>query len=363
MSIASFLSTRRRMIAICALSALMHAAVIGWVGGQLGPREFAGDEPGPIVAVMLKAPAPPQAPKPAAQPEPAAPPKTPRRAPRPAPEAFAEPALETVAEAALPLPDLAPETLALPELAAAPEPQAEPQPEPQPEPEAGQRYRVSLPPSSRLSFDVARKDAKGAEYHGASEMVWQPAGDSYRLSADIFLNVLITRVNVGRVSSEGALTEEGIVPRRMLEKRMGRAETATHFDPEGKRITFSRSERTVPLAPGAQDRASVPFQLAGIARADSAQLAAGVEIQVGSERDATRYSFVLAGEEEIDTPMGRLSTWRLVRAPRPGSYSGRLDLWLAPQHGWLPVQIRTTEANGAVTTQTIRTIVTDTGNG
>jgi hypothetical protein len=214
-----------------------------------------------------------------------------------------------------------------------------------------------------MSYDVTRKDAKGSEFSGTSEVAWRRDGASYQVSAETFLNALIARVAVMRSTSEGAVTEDGIVPRRMLEKRMGRAETATHFDLEGKRITFSRSERNVPLAVGAQDRASLPFQLAGIARADSAQLSAGVEIQVGSERDASPYAFVVAGEETIDTPMGRVETWRLTRAPRAGSYSARLDIWLAPQHGWMPVQVRSMEANGAVTTQTIRKIVaTDTGS-
>jgi hypothetical protein len=215
-----------------------------------------------------------------------------------------------------------------------------------------------------MSYDVTRKDGKGSEYSGSSEVQWQRDGERYMVDAVTFLNALITRVSVMHSTSEGAITDDGIVPRRMLEKRMGRAETATHFDPQAQKITFSRSERSVALAPGAQDRASLQFQLAGIARADIAQLAAGVEVQVGGERDASPYTFVLAGEETLDTPIGRLATWRLTRAPRAGSYSARIDIWLAPQYGWLPVQVRSLEANGAVTTQTIRKIVvTDAEHG
>lgn len=361
MTIASFLSSRRRVIAVCAASALLHAVAIGWAGQHWQPAEHrAMEEPAPIVAVMLKAPAPPAAPRPPVPVRKAAPP-APAPGPVRRPQPAAEPVLadaQELAAAPVPLPELAADALALPEIEAPAEAQ------PQPEPATPVRYRVSLPPSSQLTYDVTRKDAKGAEFSGASEVLWQHAGGSYKVSAQTFLNALITRVGVMRSSSEGTITEDGIVPRRMLEKRMGRAETATHFDPAAGRITFSRSERSVALMGGAQDRASLQFQLAGIARADSAQLSAGVEIQVGSERDATPYAFVLAGEETIDTPIGRLATWRLTRAPRPGSYSARLDIWLAPQHDWLPVQVRSLEPSGAVTTQTIRKIVvTDTGNG
>jgi hypothetical protein len=36
----------------------------------------------------------------------------------------------------------------------------------------------------------------------------------------------------------------------------------------------------------------------------------------------------------------------VVRAPRPGSYEQKLDIWLAPQHWWYPVRLRFTETNG-----------------
>jgi hypothetical protein len=54
--------------------------------------------------------------------------------------------------------------------------------------------------------------------------------------------------------------------------------------------------------------------------------------------------------------MGRVLTWHLSRPPKPGSYSARLDIWLAPGLNWFPVQIRNTEANGALTTQTVTRI-------
>ena len=108
--------------------------------------------------------------------------------------------------------------------------------------------------------------------------------------------------------------------------------------------------------------ARVPLQLAAIARADPSQLAGDIDIQVGEERDATVYRFVVVGKEEIDTKRGKLQVVHLSRPPKEGSYRTRLDIWLAPARGWYPVQIRSTEASGAVTTQTVNNIaVTDTG--
>ena len=110
------------------------------------------------------------------------------------------------------------------------------------------------------------------------------------------------------------------------------------------------------------DKASVPLQLAAIARGDPAQLAGDIDIQVGEDREAVVFRFVVVGQEEIETKLGKLQTVRLSRPPKEGSYRSRLDVWLAPGRGWYPVQIRNTEANGAVTTQTVNNIaLTDTG--
>jgi hypothetical protein len=132
--------------------------------------------------------------------------------------------------------------------------------------------------------------------------------------------------------------------------------TATHFNRDNSAITFSASEKSYPLVPGAQDKATVPFQLAGIGRADVNQFSGHIDMMVGEDKDASMYRFELVGEDEIDTGVGRLVTWHLTRPPKPGTYSSRLDVWLAPSVGWYPVQIRNTEGNGAVTTQTVSSI-------
>ena len=217
----------------------------------------------------------------------------------------------------------------------------------------GRRYRASLPPPAELTLDVSRIDAQGGSWTGQAVLEWRLDGAAYRLQY---------RGGVAEMASEGRVGAAGIIPRTMTEKRRNRARTATHFDEQGN-ITFSAAQAAVPMQRGAQDRATLPLQLAAIARADAAQLVAGVAILVGAEKDATLYRFVVQGQEEIETGIGKLATWRLARVPPPGTYNARLDIWLAPGYEWYPVQLRSTEANGTVTTQTIRKIVvTDAGN-
>jgi hypothetical protein len=170
------------------------------------------------------------------------------------------------------------------------------------------------------------------------------------------VSLLITRLNLLVIRSEGTIDDFGIAPTTATEKRARRAETATHFNRDAGTISFSASERSYPLLVGAQDQATVPFQLGGIGRADVNQLGSDIDMQVGEAREANIFRFQLVGEEELDTRMGKLVTWHLSRPPKPGSYSSRLDIWLAPGMNWYPVQIRNTEASGALTTQTVSKI-------
>jgi len=306
------------------------------------------------------APAPPPEPQPLPLPPSAPPPPLPEIAPLPA--ELGTPAFTGATDtASAPAPaDPAAGGEGVAPVAAAPAPQpapaeSAPPPVPPPEPEQ-RRYTVDMPPPARITLDVARTDADGTQWSGEALLAWQSNADTYRVQVEAGIRVVFTRVNLVVLTSEGAVAATGFAPIKMTEKRRGRSLTATHFDWSGNRITFSGSQASYPLLPGAQDKASVPLQLSAIARGDARQLKGDIDIQVGEDRDASVYRFQVVGQEQIDTKLGRLQTWHLTRPPKPGSYKSRLDIWLAPEHGWYPVQIRNTESSGAVTTQTVNNI-------
>jgi hypothetical protein len=240
---------------------------------------------------------------------------------------------------------------------AAPQAQAEPAPQPQPAAPEARRYKVDMPPSADITLDVARTDANGTKWSGDALLSWRVTPSGYRVKIEAGIRVVFAHVNLLTLTSEGTVGDEGFVPTLMTEKRRGRAMTATHFNRKDGTLTFSASSLKYPLVPGAQDKASVPLQLTAIARGDSKQLSGNIDILVGEDRDASVFTFTVAGQEHIDTPLGRIATWHIVRPPKPGSYNSRLELWLAPGYGWYPVQIRNVEASGAVTTQTASKIV------
>ncbi|MDB5960205.1 MAG: hypothetical protein JWP59_1499 [Massilia sp.] len=227
---------------------------------------------------------------------------------------------------------------------------------PLPAPIVGKAYRTEVPPSARILLDVARKDADGTVWHGEAAMNWRLDNGRYRLKLEAGIRVLVTRVNLVVLESAGQVDAAGFVPRTMTEKRRGRAATSTQFDAEGNKMTFSASPASYAIVPGTQDKATVPLQLAAIARGDSAQLQGNIDMLVGEDKDASVFRFVLVGQTEIDTPIGRLATWHMSRPPRPGFYNSQLDIWLAPSLGWLPVRIDNIESSGATTTQTVKNI-------
>ena len=374
MGIASYIAGRRRALVLGTLIVLLHALLFAWMGGYAGlPRTIARPDADMVQTRLLPEPAtPPPDAAPLPQPTPLPPPPLPELPPTPLPEPLPEPG-PVLADDAIG-PPVAPGTggagegmpaagEAAPALAAtpapAPAPDPAPLPEPQPEP---RRYKVDMPPPAKMTMDVARTDKDGTQWSGEAQLDWTYRDDTYHINFEAGIRVVFTRVNLAVLSSDGAVAATGFAPIRMTEKRRGRALTATHFDWGGNKISFSASQKSFPLAAGAQDKASVPLQLAAIARGDVAQLSGNIDMLVGEDRDAAVFRFIVIGQEEIDTRLGKLQTWHLARPPKEGSYRSRLDVWLAPAHGWYPVQIRNTEANGAVTTQTVNNIaLSDTG--
>ncbi len=376
MSLAASLISRSSVVVLCLASLLLHILTISWVGGQIDQRKPPSAKPAPATIVAQLRTAPPREAiavvQPKAVPKPAAPVRKPvpkAEVPEPveqsehaAPSEAADastgeagqmdaPRTGAVAPPAAVPPD------AVPAAPAAAEP-VENAVAPPVVPAGPRRFKVSLPPSAELVLEIRRKDADGALWNGAGAIIWQNNGATYKIAVEAGLSMIVTRINLYVLTSEGTIGADGIAPQLSTEKRRGRSQTATHFNQQEGRITFSSSERAYPLTPGTQDKGSLPLQLAGIGRADPGQLSGDIEIMVGEDKDANMFRFIVVGQEELETKLGKLMTWHLSRPPRPGTYNSKLEIWLAPERDWYPVQIRNTEANGAVTTQIVTKIVT-----
>lgn len=225
--------------------------------------------------------------------------------------------------------------------------------------EGPQTYPIRPPQTGTISMRIVRTEPNKNPTFGEGELNWEFKNAHYKMNIEAKLDLLFTSLNLYQLHSEGSIDVYGITPASSTEKRRNRSETATHFDHAKKSVSFSASNKSTEIQNGAQDKASFIMQLAGIGNAEPDKFQPGREIrlQVAEERDVATFVFVVTALEEVETKMGKIMAWHVVRPPRPGTYNSKLEVWLAPEQYWYPIQIRNTESNGAVTTQTATKIV------
>ncbi|SFC46154.1 DUF3108 domain-containing protein [Massilia yuzhufengensis] len=303
----AILARHRRLLALGALSLLLHLMALAWVDLRIdAPPVLAGRQDLAVRLVQPAPPAPAAAAAPAAMLPDTAAPLAPADEVRPAPPP------QTASTAATP--------------AQGGEPVQMPS-----------RYRVSMPPSAVLTYEVS----DGSGVTGDASLDWSTDGVQYRLAMDGIL---------GRIDSEGGTDDAGIAPLR-ASYRIGSGSASVAFERERRAIVFESVGRSAQDTPGSQDGASLLMQLAGIGLADPDQLQDAVDVYVGRADGAAVERYQVLGREQLETPLGGMETLHLARTG-----SVRTEIWLAPGQGWLPVQLRTTAQDGSLRTQTIKQI-------
>lgn len=146
-----------------------------------------------------------------------------------------------------------------------------------------------------------------------------------------------------RLMSRGAVSGDGLRPQR-FEGRRGASdeiEIAADFDWSARRLTIMHDGKTesLPLPRRAQDRLSVMYQFMYLAP-QSGQVA----VAVTNGRSLDRYSYDVTAGVEQDTVLGRLRTVHLVKQHAPGESEN--EIWLAPEHGYVPVRMIIVERDG-----------------
>jgi hypothetical protein len=148
-----------------------------------------------------------------------------------------------------------------------------------------------------------------------------------------------------RFVSSGRIAEQGLQPERFEGSRGANdaRRVTAEFDWGSARLTLSHDGKNdnVGLPAGTQDRLSIMYQLMFLAHDKLQRL----DFAMTNGRKLDRYTYVATPNAEIDTPLGRMTTLHLVRQRNAGD-SGT-EIWLAPQHGYLPVRLVIRESDGA----------------
>jgi len=347
--IAVHLARHRRLLALGALSLLLHLLALAWIGGR---RDLdARQAPGVALALRLDrsaATTPSAAPQAAAEPAPST---TPVPAPAAQDSVVAAdsgaslPPLQSLVPAA-PEAGQAAQPAALPGRAASPAPPALGDPRGAAVRQMPGRYQVRMPPPARLTYAVTRtRPGRAPQAGDEAQLVWEAGAGRYQLRVEGVLGLL---------ESEGGGDDAGIAPVQASEHQDDGSDRITRFDRAAGRIASNGADD--PLYLGSQDRASLLMQLAGMGMAAPEQMQGVIEVMVGGPDGAQATRFEVMGPERLATGAGSLATVRLAEVTEPGRR--RLELWLAPERNWMPVQLRVTEPDGSVANQVVTSIDT-----
>ena len=200
--------------------------------------------------------------------------------------------------------------------------------------------KFSIPPSGELNYDTF--------YNGVQNQPgtihWISDGQTYEMVVSVPLPFLGTF----SYASQGHVDAFGLAPDQYKEKRGRRPEDVTIFNRAAKQIAFTKTPTTLALPDGAQDRFSVVMQLSSLVRGDPDAYQPGVTRQffVTDNDSGQIWPIETIGDETVQTRGGYVEARHFMRLPRHDGDRRRIDVWLAPSLGWLPVRILQTEPNG-----------------
>lgn len=200
--------------------------------------------------------------------------------------------------------------------------------------------KFSVPPSGELRYDTLVNGVMNQ----TGTIHWTNDGQHYEMVVSIPLPFVGPYV----YSSKGHIDTFGIAPDQYSEQRGRRAADIAVFNRETRQIVYTRTPNSQPLADGAQDRFSVVMQLSSLVRGSPDQYKPGVTRQFSvADNDSNEvWALETVGDENVQSRGGFTTARHFTRLPRREGDKRKLDIWLAPALGWLPVRILQTEPNG-----------------
>jgi len=206
-------------------------------------------------------------------------------------------------------------------------------------PEAWPTYRTRTPPPLAVHYALA--PASGPE--GEAELDWTHDAQGFTLR--------LSTTPPGRPAREwlstGGFDAAGLAPLRLAEREKARDRRAVNFDQAAREVRFSGSTRTLPIAPGAQDRWSWIAQLAAIAEAAPRPVAPGTtwRVQVAGlrgELDAWTLRVLDDAAPPAELPPGCARDCALLHVLKEPEhpYDLRVEAWLDPGLHHFPAGLR-----------------------
>ena len=179
-------------------------------------------------------------------------------------------------------------------------------------------------------------------------------GTKYQIVSDtnaVGLALLFFKRAKVKVQSDGTVTRDGLQPERfeygLINDPDNNVSATFDWHAHELHMKFDGSNKALPLAPGTQDRISVMYQFMFLPQ-DKLKL---LEFAFTNGKKIEPYRYELAGNERLDTPLGKLNTLHLVKQ-RERDENG-VEIWLAVDRHLVPVKVLILENDGTKFEQVI----------
>ena len=202
---------------------------------------------------------------------------------------------------------------------------------------------VGWPDATELRYDGKGLEGSFFRYTGTGVLRWQHTDTRYQAS----LEISALGLHIRTLASSGQLETHLLLPERFDDTPRGASWTTRFLRDQGL-ITFTSGSTAEPLQNGAQDKLSALLQLGAILAADPARGNTGntVRFQAADAHRADNWVFRVDGSDVLELAQGRVTAIKLTREPTPEN-GQKIETWLAPEVGYLPVRLRITESDGS----------------
>jgi len=198
------------------------------------------------------------------------------------------------------------------------------------------------PSATRVSY-ILNGSYRGP-VDGRAEVEWIRVGERYQVNVSLFAGPEYAPIFSRRMTSEGSIAEGGLVPDRYDE------DTQVAFR-DRRRVTIAFSPDSVFLAngqtrermAGVQDTASQFIQFTWLFGSKPELLRVGntFVFPLALPRSLKSWTYDVSSEETLYTPFGALPVFHLKpRIAVRGNNELTVEMWFAPELRYLPVRIR-----------------------
>jgi len=218
--------------------------------------------------------------------------------------------------------------------------------------DAAERAARAFPRKLELEYSVL--ESEGRTVLGWMVYRFEREGDRYRMRLAVDAIGVASFFVKGRYvqHSEGRLTADGLRPERFMVRRgkRERVERAS-FDWQTSRATLSdaRGSRDWALQAGAQDLLSVIYQISFVMEEKGNPPA----VMVTDGRRFQTAHLEIVGRETVQTELGPMETVRIRSALERGA---TVELWLAPDFGYLPARVQLRDKRGREAEQILASV-------